>query len=163
MAINHQNNDNNIYEKLETSLSMEDSEQKQDKTGTLSNSSIYERGEIPESHRILADSYMILKKIYGKPVVASRLTKGEEDFLKKYNFPPLEMCSAKQIEDELFLLRKWKLEGAKVVQDISDNIMNIRNKELKTIMARSYIKVTCGDNLGYKVFESYLENISKYS
>ena len=164
MATANQQNNNNLNNNLEEYvMAIDDSEQEISKNNTRVTSSIHERGDVPESHRIIADNYMILKKIYGKPVVASKLTIEESNFLRKYNFAPLEICSSAQMEEELFLLRKWKLEGAKIVQDISDIIITIRNKELKSIMATSYKRNTSGDSLGYKIFENYLENISKYS
>lgn len=155
-------NENTVKNAGNYAFEMDDSSIDASKSTLLSSPSIHDRGEIPESHKIIADDYMIVKKVYGYPVVAGRLNPQEAQFLSKYNFNSLELCTAKQMEEELFLLRKWKIEGAKVVQDISDKIIQIRCKELKIIMARSYKNNHNVDCLGYKTFENYLESISKY-
>lgn len=143
-------------------LYMDENEIDSNKLNTFNHASIYDRGEVPESHRRLADSYMIVKKIYGNPVVQCKITKEEAEFLEKYNFKPLSECNNKEMEEELFLLRKWKTNGSKVFQNLSEMIINIRIKELKTVVSRTFINSGAYEQTGYKVLETYLENISKY-
>ena len=61
-----------------SSLSCDD-----DKFSSLSMSAMLARGEVPEIHRRTADNYMIIKKIYGAPVVQTRITNKDRALLAR--------------------------------------------------------------------------------
>jgi hypothetical protein len=128
----------------------------------LSTSTLLARSGVPDSHRRIADSYMILKKIFGLPAVQAVLTLEEKKFLAKYDFNLLEYSTIKQINDELAFLKKWS-DGEKKLREVSDRIIEIREKELKNLIASKYISVTNEIYNGYKALERYFEEISKYS
>ena len=82
-----------------SSLSCDD-----DKFSSLSMSAMLARGEVPDIHRRTADNYMVIKKIYGAPVVQPRINNKEKALLAKYDFNPLEFSTIKQINEELSFL-----------------------------------------------------------
>jgi len=133
----------------------------QEKTG-LGNSVILARSEVPESHRRQADAYMILKTHYGLPVVNPSINLDEKKFLAKFDFNPLEYSTIKQINDELNVMHKWHEGMDRELMAASDAIIAIRVKELKSIIASKYVKISNEIHNGYKALERYLEEISKY-
>lgn len=134
----------------------------QEKTG-LGASVLLARSEVPESHRRQADSYMILKTHYGMPVVNPAINLDEKKFLAKFDFNPLEYSTIKQINDELMVMQGWNESANKELISASDKIMSIRIKELKSIIASKYVKISNEIYNGYKALERYLEEISKYN
>ena len=56
-----------------------------DKFSLLSTSQLLAKGEIPASHRRVADNFMIIKKIYGQPIINSRLNEQDKQLLAKYD------------------------------------------------------------------------------
>ncbi len=157
------NLNNNINNKLLlestslSSLSFND-----DKFSSISMSAMLARGEVPDSHRRIADNYMVIKKIYGTPVVQPRITIKEQSLLAKYDFNPLECSTIKQINEELSFLKRWSVSLEPNLRHDSDEILQIRVKELKFLVASRYVNLTSEIYLGYKALEKYLEEISKY-
>lgn len=119
------------------------------------------RKGVPESHRIVADNFMIIKKIFGHPVVQPKITDEEKALLVKYDFNPLELSTTKQIEDELVFLKRWSYSRNRELQDAAEQIINIRAKELKALISNRYVNTNKNFD-GYKVLEKYFEEISKY-
>ena len=152
-------NNNKIYIESTniSSLSSED-----DKFSSLSTSAMLARGEVPESHRRVADNYMIIKKVYGTPVVQPRINNREKALLAKYDFNLLEYSTIKQINEELSFLKRWALSLDKGLRDDANEIMQIRSKELKFIVASRYVNLTSEIYSGYKALEMYFSEISKY-
>ena len=133
-----------------------------DKFSSLSMSAMLARGEVPESHRRIADNYMVIKKIYGTPVVLPRIDNREKTLLAKYDFNPLEFSTIKQINEELAFLKRWSMSLEKNLKADSDEIIQIRSKELKFIVASRYVNLDSEIYGGYKAIERYFEEISKY-
>lgn len=140
-----------------SSLSCDD-----DKFSSLSMSAMLARGEVPASHRRTADNYMVIKKIYGSPVVQPRINNKEKALLAKYDFNPLEYSTIKQINEELSFLKRWSLSLEKNLKAEADEIIQIRAKELKFLVASRYVNITNEIYTGYKALERYFEEISKY-
>lgn len=120
------------------------------------------RGEIPESHRRTADNYMVIKKVYGVPVVMPRITNKEKALLSKYDFNLLEFSTIKQINEELSFLKRWSMSLERNLKVDADEIIQIRAKELKFLVASRYVSLTSEIYSGYKALERYFEEISKY-
>jgi hypothetical protein len=135
----------------------------QDKTNSLSNSVMLARSGVPESHRCVADNYMIIKKIFGFPAVQSKISIEERKFLARFDFNTLEYSTIKQVNEELSFLKKWSDSKDSELQSASDRIIQIRAKELKYLIATSYVEVTNEIYKGYKALERYFEEISKYN
>ena len=128
----------------------------------LGASVILARNEVPDSHRRQADAYMILKTHYGMPVINPSINLDEKKFLARFDFNPLEYSTVKQINDELIIMQDWSYSLDKDLAQASDKIMAIRVKELKSIIASKYVKISNEIYNGYKALERYLEEISKY-
>lgn len=124
-------------------------------------SNCFIRKGVPESHRRIADSLMIIKKIFGTPVIQPKVTEEEKALLKNYDFNPLESSTAKQIEDELVFLKRWSYSRNFELQNAADKIIQTRAKELKYLIATRYVS-TQRKYDGYKILEKYFEEISKY-
>ena len=119
------------------------------------------RKGVPESHRKVADNYMIIKKVFGNPVVQSVLSEPEKELLERYDFRPLQLTTGRQIEEELGFLKKWSYSRNRELQDAADKIIIIRAKELKQLIATNYVNVNKKFD-GYKALDNYFEEISKY-
>lgn len=132
------------------------------KYGFLRKNNFYLRRGVPESHRRVADNFMIIKKIFGHPVVQPRITEEEKALLARYDFNTLEYSTSKQIEDELMFLKRWSSSGDQELQEAADEIIKIRAKELKYLIATNYVTVTSRVYNGYEFLEKYFEEISKY-
>ncbi|MDD3236543.1 MAG: hypothetical protein PHV37_00420 [Candidatus Gastranaerophilales bacterium] len=133
-----------------------------DSFSTLSTSAMLARGGVPSSHRRVADNYMIIKKVYGFPVVQSRINNKEQSLLAKYDFNPLEFSTIKQINEELSFLKKWSLSLDVDLRIDADEIIQVRAKELKFLVATRYTALTNEVYNGYMALEKYFEDISKY-
>ena len=134
-----------------------------DKFSSLSTSSMLAKANVPLSHSIAADNYMVIKKIYGTPVVKSRISNKEKALLGKYDFNQLEYTTINQINEELGLLKKWSLSLDEELKTDADKIIEIRLKELKYLAACRYTLITNELYNGYLALEKYFEDISKYS
>ncbi len=134
-----------------------------DKFSSLSTSSLLARANVPLSHSLAADNYMVIKKIYGTPVVKSRINNKEKALLAKYDFNQLEYTTIKQINEELALLKKWSMSLDESLKSDADKIIDIRLKELKYLAACRYTLISNEIYNGYLALEKYFEDISKYS
>lgn len=130
--------------------------------GFLRKNNFYVRRGVPESHRRVADNFMIIKRIFGHPVVQPRITDEEKALLARYDFNLLEYSTSKQIDEEILYLKKWSFSRNKELQEAADAIIKIRAKELKYLIATNAVNITSHVYNGYKVLEKYFEEISKY-
>ena len=133
-----------------------------DKFSNLSTSALLAKVDVPRSHVLVADNYMVIKKIYVSPVVKRRINNQEKALLAKYDFNQLEYSTIKQINEELALLKKWSMSQDANLKNDSDEIINIRCKELKYLAANRYTLITNEIYNGYMALEKYFEDISKY-
>lgn len=147
-----------LYTSDLSSLSFEN-----DKFNALSTSAMLAKGSVPESHRKVADSYMIIKRIFGFSAVQSRVSLEERKFLAKFDFNVLEFCTIKQINEELAFLKKWSTCNDENLKMSADKIIDIRAKELRYLIASNYVAITNEMYNGYKALDKYFEDISKYN
>ena len=142
---------------VQSSLSSED-----DVFTALSTSALLAKSAVPYSHRRIADNYVIIKRVYRFQAVQSRITNADIQLLKKYDFNTLEFSTIKQVNDELAYLKKWSTSGNEMLRKDADQLLQIRCKELKYIVASRYSTVTNELYNGYKALERYFEEISKF-
>jgi len=142
---------------VQSTLSTED-----DVFMALSTSALLARSTVPFSHRRIADNYVIIKRVYRFQAVQSRITSAEQQLLKKYDFNTLEYSTIKQVNDELSYLKKWSTSSNDMLRKDADQLLQIRCKELKYIVASRYSTVTNELYNGYKALERYFEEISKF-
>ncbi len=129
---------------------------------SLSTSALLAKNSVPYSHKRAADNYVIIKRIYKFQVIHSRITNQETALLKKYDFNTLEFSTIKQINEELAHLKKWSFSSNDVLRREADEIIQIRTKELKFIVASKYSALTEEIYDGYKALERYFEEITKF-
>jgi hypothetical protein len=153
-----------LNKKIETVNPIQSTLSTDDDTFTaLSTSALLAKSSVPYSHRRIADNYVIIKKVYRFQAVQSRITNSELQLLKKYDFNTLEFSTIKQINDELVYLKKWSMSNNELLRKDADQLMQIRCKELKYIVASRYANVTNELYNGYKALERYFEEISKFN
>lgn len=128
----------------------------------LSTSALLAKSAVPYSHRRIADNYVIIKRIYRFQAVQSRITNAEKQLLQKYDFNTLEFSTIKQINDELSYLKKWSASTNELLRKDADQLLQIRCKELKFLVASRYASITDEIYNGYKALERYFEEISKF-
>ena len=117
---------------------------------------------IPYSRKI-ADNYVIIKKIFQFQAVMPRITNAERTLLAKYDFNTLEFTTVNQMYNELSLLQQWAVSGDSKLKKDADNILEIRTKELKFIVANRYANISNEIYKGYLALENYFVEISKYN
>ena len=121
------------------------------------------KNTIPYSHKKLADNYVIIKRVFKFQAVMSRITNTERALLSKYDFCTLEFTTIKQMYEELTLLQKWSNSADTKLKKDADEIIEIRTKELKFIIAAHYATISNEIYKGYIALEHYFLEISKYS
>jgi len=129
---------------------------------SLSTSALLAKNSIPQSHRRVADNYMIIKRIYKFQVIQSRISNQELSLLKKYDFNPLESATIKQVNEELAYLKKWSFSANETLANDANEIIQIRAKELKFLSASNYSALALEAHDGYKALERYFEEITKF-
>ena len=152
-----------ISKKIETVNPVQSTLSNEDDSFTaLSTSALLARSSVPYSHRRIADNYVIIKKVYRFQAVQTRISNQELQLLKKYDFNTLEFSTIKQVNEELAYLKKWSTSGNELLRKDADQLLQIRSKELKYIVASRYSTVTNEIYNGYKALERYFEEISKF-
>jgi len=129
---------------------------------SLSTSALLAKNSVPYSHRRVADNYVIIKRIYKFQVVQSLITNQESALLRKYDFNTLECSTIKQINEELAYLKKWATSTNELLRKDADDILQIRGKELKYVVASKYSALSNEVYDGYKALERYFEEITKF-
>ena len=120
------------------------------------------KNNVPFSHKEIADSYMVVKKVFKFQACQSRITNVEKTLLEKYDFNALEYTTMKQMFNELALLQKWAVYGDEDLKSDADAILNIRVHELKYLEASRYASISNEIYNGYKALNQYLSEISKF-
>lgn len=129
---------------------------------TLGANSMVARSDVPKPHIKIADNFMLIKKLFGFSAVQSKISFEDRKTLANFNFNTLETSTISQINDEIMLLKTWNESGQKKLRDASEQVMQIRAKELKYIISTSYREITNEMYNGYKALERYFAVITKY-
>lgn len=125
-------------------------------------SALLAKSSVPYSHRRIANNYVTLRRICPFQVVQPRITKVEQAMLSRYLFSTLENTTISRVNRELSQLKDWATSTDDTLRNDSNEILNIRVKELKFILSNSYTSNTNEMFKGYKAVEAYLVNITKY-
>lgn len=152
-----------ISKKIETVYPVQSTfSSEEDAFTALSTSALLAKSSVPYSHRRIADNYVIIKRIYRFQAVQSRISNAERQLLQKYDFNTLEFSTIKQINEELSYLKKWSTSNNEDLRRDADNLLQIRCKELKYIIASRYATISNEIYNGYQALERYFEEISKF-
>lgn len=127
---------------------------------TISTAALIAKNAVPVSHKKIADSYIIIKRIFKFQAVQAQLTEIEKNLLAKYSFEPLAYTDMNKMNEEISVLKDLSNSEDKIIASEADEIMQIRTKELKFINSSQY--KTSELNNGYIALERYFEEITKY-
>lgn len=120
------------------------------------------RSDVPKAHIKIADNFMLIKKLFGFSAVHSKINFEDRKTLANFNFNTLESSTISQINEEILLLKRWNESGEQRLRDASEQVMQIRAKELKHLIATSYREISNETCNGYKALERYFAVITKY-
>lgn len=134
----------------------------EDEFNELSTSALLARKSVPLLHRELANNYVLIKRIYKFQAVKSALTQADKLMMEKYDFQPLAETSIENVNKELELMRNMSANENEETRNDADELIKIRTKELKYIVASRYSRFHSELNNGYMALERYFEEISKY-
>ncbi len=123
----------------------------------ISISGLFLRSKISVFQKSLSRNYTTLKKIFSYSVIQPMVTNIEYNKLKTFGFFPLEATSDKKMLEELKKLVEWSNSNDFKMQKASDEIFNIRVKELKYFMANTSPTTRLEFEAGYFVLEKFLE------
>lgn len=125
-------------------------------------SGLLARTSVPYSHIRIADSYTMMKRIYGFQIVQPRITNTEKALLNKYRMTTLECTTINQMNIDIALLKKWSTSLNDKVRCDAEEILKIRVKELKFLLSSKYATSANEIFNGYKALDCYLEEITKF-
>lgn len=127
----------------------------------LSMDTLIARSEIPYQHKLIAQNYMVIKRIYGASSVPQPITHQEEAYLRDNDFDTIQNVTAQKMQEELNLLRQLATSDIEEVRAKSDKIFAIRVKELKYLYASNYFPPVGEIYNGWQFLEKYIEYIAK--
>ena len=133
-----------------------------DEFNELSTTALLARKSVPALHRELANNYVLIKRIYKFQAVKSALTQMDRAMLAKYDFAPLAETTIEKVNKELELMRNMSADESEEKRNDADELIKIRTKELKYIVASIYSSLHNELYNGYVAMERYFEEISKY-
>ncbi len=126
----------------------------------ISLQSLFKKSRISPRQKEIANNYMVIKKIFGFSAVNSRVSNSEAGLLKQYNLKPLEETTYRSMVNELETLIEWSKTGDALKKMHSDNIFEIRVKELKFLQANNSLLKLGELYDGYSVLEKYIEYLA---
>lgn len=133
-----------------------------DNFNVLGTFSMIARSDVPASHIKVADNFMLIKKLFSFSAVKSKISFEEKKLLAKHNFNVLESSTISEIQTQILTLKSWSESGDKRLQKASEEIMQLRAKELKYLISTSFSDITDPKFNGYKALERYFAIITKY-
>ena len=126
----------------------------------ISLQSLFKKSRISPRQKEIANNYMVIKKIFGFSAVNSRVSNSEAGLLRQYSLKPLEETTYRSMVNELETLIEWSKTGKKKKKMHSDNIFEIRVKELKFLQANNSLLKLGELYDGYSVLEKYIEYLA---
>ena len=126
----------------------------------ISLQSLFKKSRISPRQKEIANNYMVIKKIFGFSAVNSRVSNSEAGLLRQYSLKPLEETTYRSLVNELETLIEWSKTGDALKKMHSDNIFEIRVKELKFLQANNSLLKLGELYDGYSVLEKYIEYLA---
>lgn len=121
------------------------------------------KSNVPYYHKRIADNYVVIKRMYNFHAVKATITLMEYDLLKSYDLEPLEGITIQKANEEIEFLKTASFSEDNLLRCDSEKIMSIRAKELKNITASAYASIPNEMFNGYKAFDKYFEEITKFN
>ena len=129
---------------------------------TLATPALLASGRVPNSHKRAADNFIVIKRLYKTQSIKSHILNSEMDLLRKYGFKPLSQLTITEVNKEIGTLQEWSFSDNLQLKNDSDMLIQIRAKELRTILSSKYAMYTSEMNNGYRTLERYVEEITKF-
>ncbi len=126
----------------------------------ISIAGLFLRAKVPVSQKSVANNYITIKKIFSYTIVQPKVTNLEYKRLEEYSMLPLEETDDETMYYELMKIIGWANSTDWSFIRLSDEIFNIRVKELKFIYANVSSVRLYELKSGFKVLERYLEFIA---
>ena len=118
------------------------------------------RIRVPLKQKQLAANYILIKKIFGNCTAAIPVTNSDRATLFRHGYMPLEYTTISQANRQLEQMKNWANGGDILLATYSNELFEIRIKELKylTLTINSRRNIEFED--GYKAYEKYVEYIA---
>ncbi len=119
------------------------------------------KSQVPTKHKQLAANYVLIKKIFGYSAAPIPITNSDKSILSRHGYTTLENSTISQINKQIEQLKNWSNSGDILLSVYSNELFEIRIKELK------FLRLTINSNRsvefqdGYKALEKYIEYIAK--
>lgn len=126
----------------------------------ISLQSLFRKSRISAKQKEVANNYMVIKRIFGFSAVNSRISNSETALLRQYGMRLLEETTSATMFRELETLIDWSKNGDAIKRMHSDNIFEIRVKELKFLQANNSLLKLGELYDGYSVLEKYIEYLA---
>lgn len=116
---------------------------------------------VPLKHKQLASNYVLIKRIFGSSCASIQITNADRTTLTRHGFLTLENTSISAMNRQIEQLKAWANSGDILLCAYSNELFEIRIKELKYLR----LTVTKGRSPefkeGYKALEKYVEYIAR--
>ena len=126
----------------------------------ISLQSLFRKSRISAKQKEVANNYMVIKRIFGFSAVNSRISNSETALLRQYGMRLLEETTSSTMFNELETLIEWSKTGDAIKRAHSDNIFEIRVKELKFLQANNSLMKLGELYDGYNILERYIEYLA---
>ncbi len=126
----------------------------------ISLQSLFRKSRISAKQKEVANNYMVIKRIFGFSAVNSRISNSETALLRQYGMRLLEETTSRTMFNELETLIEWSKTGDAIKRVHSDNIFEIRVKELKFLQANNSLMKLGELYDGYSILERYIEYLA---
>ena len=115
---------------------------------------------VPMKHKQLASNYVLIKKIFGYSAATIPITQADRATLARHGFSTLENTSVSQINRQIEQLKNWANSGDILLSAYSNELFEIRIKELKHLRLTMTSARSVEFQEGYKALEKYVEYIA---
>jgi len=119
------------------------------------------KSRVPLKHKQLAANYVLIKKIFGNSTAAIPITSADKAVLARHGFLPLENSTISQVTRQIEQLKEWSNSGDILLSAYSNELFEIRIKELKYIRLTINTVRTSEFYDGYQALEKYIEYIAR--
>lgn len=127
----------------------------------LNVSLVLAKTHVPIKQKQLASNYMLIKKIFGSCAATIPITNADKATLARHGFMPLENSTISQINRQLEQLKNWANSGDILLAAYSNELFEVRIKELKYLRLTLSTERQIEFNDGYKALEKYVEYIAR--
>ncbi len=116
---------------------------------------------VPIKHKQLASNYVLIKKIFGYSAATIQITNADRTTLARHGFLTLENTSIAAMNRQIEQLKAWANSADILLCAYSNELFEIRIKELKYLRLTMTKGRSSEFKEGYKALEKYVEYIAR--